>query len=301
MEMHGDAAAGNRIVDIALWVWFALTTVSVAYVAYDVVISRPKMKVMRWSWVLATLYTGPVGFIVYWLWCREPMSETDEKSGAPLSKQSLESTMHCLAGCVTGVIVAVVIVSLLRLPMGIETIMEYVASFGLGLFIFQALLAKQMIGCSYGQAVKVSCFAQWLSMNPVMAGMIPVMVILMSHDMRGMDLAWLRFWGILSLASLVGAVLAYPVNWWLVKNRLQPGMGGMKGEGHNHTTSAASKLAVTLVTVVMLAGGVALAALYGGLSMRAGDQAATEARDALDAQPPLHARLPLGEAARPPL
>jgi hypothetical protein len=77
----------------------------------------------------------------------------------------------------------------------------------------------------------------------------------------------LRFWGILSLGLLVGAVLAYPVNWWLVKNGLHPGMSGMKREDGNPTIFAASKLAVTLVTLMMLAGGVALAARYGDLSI----------------------------------
>jgi len=146
--------------------------------------------------------------------------------------------------------------------------MEYVASFVLGLFIFQALLAKEMMGCSYGQAVKLSLLPQWLSMNAVMAGMIPVMVILMSHDKHTMEPAWLRFWGILLLASLVGTVLAYPVNWWLVNNGLQPGMSGMKREDRN-TIPTVSKLAVTLVTVAMLAGGVAFAARYGNLQMDA--------------------------------
>src|SRR5450756_1150846 len=89
----------------------------------------------------------------------------------------------------------------------------------------------------------------------------------MSHDMHTMESAWLRFWGILSRGLLVGAVLSYPVNWWLVKNGLQPGMSGMKREDRNPTIFAASKLAVTLVTLMMLAGGVALAARYGDLSI----------------------------------
>ena len=258
----------HSLVDTALWVWFALTVLSVVYVAYDAVLtSRTEMNAMKWSWVLVTLYAGPVGLILYGFSCRGPLPEENEKSVAPLWKQSIESTIHCLAGCATGVIVAVMVASLLRLPSGLETIMEYVASFVLGLFIFQALLAKKMMGCSYGQAVKLSCLPQWLSTNAVMAGMIPVMVILMSHDMHTMEPAWLRFWGILSLGLLVGAVLAYPVNWWLVKNGLQPGMSGMKREDRNPTIFAASKLAVTLVTLMMLAGGVALAARYGDLSI----------------------------------
>src|SRR5450759_256621 len=262
-----SVAGIDSVVDTALWVWFALTVLSVVYVAYAVLTSRTEMNVMKWSWVLVTLYAGPVGLILYGFPRRGPLPAEHEQSVAPLWKQSIESTIHCLAGCATGVTVAVMVASLLRLPSGLETILEYVASFVLGLFIFQALLAKKMMGCSYGQAVKLSCLPLGLSTNAVMAGMIPVMVILMSHDMQTMEPAWLRFWGILSLGLLVGAVLAYPVNWWLVKNGLQPGMSGMKREDRNPTIFAASKLAVTLVTLMMLAGGVALAARYGDLSI----------------------------------
>jgi len=45
----------------------------------------------------------------------------------------------------------------------------------------------------------------------------------------------------------------------------------MKMGGGGHTVSVTSKLVVALATIAMLAGGVALAARYGDLSMRAGD------------------------------
>ena len=203
-----------------------------------------------------------------------------------------------------GIIVAAAITSLLGLPMGVDAVVEYVAGFALGLFIFQAVFMKDLLGGGYWQAVKGTLLPEWLSMNTVMAGMIPVMAILMTRDMRAMEPTPLRFWGIMSLASLVGAALAYPVNWWLVENGLKHGMrteralgkGGMKvaverarlstaavrlptGDvlAHNASemmtggVSAAAKFLVTLITIAMLAGGVTLAALYGDLSMRAGE------------------------------
>jgi hypothetical protein len=35
----------------------------------------------------------------------------------------------------------------------------------------------------------------------------------------------LRFWGIMSLATMVGAVVAYPINVWLVQAGYKHGMG----------------------------------------------------------------------------
>ncbi len=143
------ASATYNAIDIILWVWFALTAISVIYVAYDLIARTPEMKVMKWGWILVTLYTGPVGFLVYWFSCREPAPNTHEKFVAPFWKQSVGSTIHCLAGDATGIIVAAAITSLLRLPMGLDAVVEYAVGFAFGLLVFQALFMKDMLGGSY--------------------------------------------------------------------------------------------------------------------------------------------------------
>ncbi len=45
--------------------WFLMTAISVAYVAWDLFTRTPEMKVMKWGWVLVTLYTGIIGLVVY--------------------------------------------------------------------------------------------------------------------------------------------------------------------------------------------------------------------------------------------
>ncbi|MGI8952459.1 MAG: DUF4396 domain-containing protein [Chitinophagaceae bacterium] len=236
---------------IFLIIWFSLTGLSVAYVAYDLFTSTPEMNVMKWEWILVTLYIGIFGLIVYIFSCREPSPGTHEKFVAPLWKQTVGSTIHCMAGDATGVIVVAFITTMLNLPMGIDSVLEYIAGFAFGLFIFQALFMKGMLGGSYSNAVRKTWYPEWMSMNFVMAGMIPVMIILMTRDMRNMEVNSLRFWGIMSLASLVGGILAMPINWWMVKNKLKHGMGteralgkggvkvnnSMKMEGMNTTAS----------------------------------------------------------------
>jgi len=221
--------SGDHLIDVVLWVWFALTALCVACVAYDQFKGGPEqkenslaMKTMRLGWVLVTLYTGPFGFIAYWFLHRASARETPEP---PLWEQSVESTIHCVAGDATGILLAAVVTSWLRLPMSLEVIVEYVAGFAVGLFVFQALCMKLSFDGSYWRAVKGTLLAETLSMNAVMAGMIPVMVILMSRDMSAMEPSSVRFWGTMSLAFVVGAVTTYQVNWWLVKRGLKHGMG----------------------------------------------------------------------------
>jgi len=223
-----------------LWLWFSLTLISALYVAWDLFTRTPEMKVMKWGWVLVTLYTGPVGLLIYWFSCREPSPGTHEQFIAPLWKQAVGSTIHCAAGDATGIIVAAGITGALGLRMGVDIWVEYAAGFAFGLFIFQALFMKDMMGLGYGQAVRSSFLPEWMSMNAMMAGMLPTMVILMSRDMRAMSATSPWFWAAMSAATLVGVAAAYPVNYWLVKHKLKHGMGTERALGKGGTPAAAA-------------------------------------------------------------
>jgi hypothetical protein len=231
LEIGGTQVA---FVDVVLVVWFVLVALSTAYVAYDAFTKNPELTVMKWGWVLVTLYTGPVGLAFYVLACKEPAPGKHEEFIKPLWKQSLGSTIHCVAGDATGVIIAATVTALLGFPMGVDIAVEYVFGFLFGLTIFQALFMRDMLGGSYVKALKASFMPEWLSMNMVMAGMIPTMVVLMmGSDMRAMWPGNLLYWGVMSVAVMVGFVTAYPVNVWLVVKGLKHGMGTVRvlGEG----------------------------------------------------------------------
>lgn len=278
--MMETPSSGHPLIDVVLWVWLALTALAVAYVAYDQFKGGPEqkekslaMKTMRWGWVLLTLYAGVFGLVIYWLLHRASAREKAEPSEPPLWEQSVESTIHCVAGDATGILLAAVVTIWLGLSMNLEATVEYAAGFAVGLFVFQALCMKPSFDGSYWRAVKSTLLAETLSMNALMAGMIPVMVILMSRDMSAMEPNSVRFWGTMSLAFVVGTLMTYPVNWWLVKRGLKHGMGGdARAARLRHSVSAPSKLTAVVLTLAMLAVGIILAARYGDFSIRAGDR-----------------------------
>jgi hypothetical protein len=272
--MIETSPSGDHLIDVILWAWFALTSLAVVYVAQDQFKGGADekslaMKTMRWGWVLLTLYTGVVALVIYCFLHRRSTQKTTELS---LWEQSVESTIHCVAGDATGILLAAVITIWLRLPMSLEVVVEYVAGFSVGLLVFQALCMMPSLNGSYWRTVKSTLLAESISMNALMAGMIPVMVILMTRDMSAMEPSSIRFWGTMSLAFVVGMVTTYPVNWWLVKCGLKHGVGGESQARLCHSISARSKMAVTSLTLAMLVGGVAIAAYYGDFSMRAGDR-----------------------------
>ncbi|KAB2822698.1 MAG: DUF4396 domain-containing protein, partial [Candidatus Dadabacteria bacterium] len=208
----------------ALVLWYALTGLSLIFLIYDLETNTPAEWVMKLAWILIVLYTGPLGLFIYMLSCRQPLEGTHDRFIAPHWKQSIGSLMHCVAGDATGIILGAVITYHLTLPNGIDLIFEYVMAFIVGLLIFQALFMKSMAGGNYIEAVKKTFFAETVSMNFVMVGMIPVMAILRMKIPGGDDPKGLMFWGISSLATIAGAIAAYPVNSWLVGSGLKHGM-----------------------------------------------------------------------------
>src|SRR5688572_20621147 len=117
-------------IDVVLLGWFAVTLVSVAYVVYDAFVrGNPDVAVMKWGWVLVSLYMGPVALLLYVLAAKEPRPGTHAEFIRPLWKQGVGSTIHCVAGDATGIILAATITATLGLPMWIDITVEYLAGF----------------------------------------------------------------------------------------------------------------------------------------------------------------------------
>src|SRR3954447_822160 len=109
-------------IDVVLLGWFVLATFSTTYVAWDAFTNNPEMTVMKWGWVLVTLYLGPIALLLYVLSCKEPRPGTHEEFVRPLWKQGLGSTIHCVAGDATGIVVAAVVTAALGLPMAVDLV-----------------------------------------------------------------------------------------------------------------------------------------------------------------------------------
>ncbi len=153
----------------------------------------------------------------------------------------------------------------------------------MGLLIFQALFMKSMAGGNYLEAVKKTFFAETVSMNFVMVGMIPVMAILRMKIPGGADPKGLMFWGISSIATIAGAIAAYPVNSWLVGSGLKhgmmsavsgktsmQGMPGMPGQEHHEPPHVPlmKKLGVFLISAGFLLAAVWATSLVVELKLR---------------------------------
>ena len=61
---------------------------------------------------------------------------------------------------------------------------------------------KNMMGGTYSENVRKSVMPEFISINFMMAGLAPVMsLLMMGRDMRAMEPTELLFWGVMSSAS----------------------------------------------------------------------------------------------------
>ncbi|MCP4382079.1 MAG: DUF4396 domain-containing protein [Hyphomicrobiales bacterium] len=265
------------IIDGVMLLWFGLTALSVAYVAIDIR-TTPENTVMKWGFVLITLYSGPFGAFLYVLGCREPLPGLHEQYVSARWRQVLGSTMHCVAGDGVGILVGAVIGAAVALPVLVDLGLEYVLGFAFGWTIFQSLFMREMFG-SFSASLKGTFQSELLSMNCVMGGMIPVSTLAWAGLAEAHDPLQPLFWFRMSIALMTGFIVAYPMNWWLVSNHLKHGMMTVRhpddpsaGKAAAMAMPAANRkthpsiATMTVVSFLVLAAGIAIAWIFGGLS-----------------------------------
>jgi hypothetical protein len=185
--------------------------------------------------------------------------------------------MHCVAGDGIGILAGAVIGAVVALPMIAEVVLEYVLGFTFGWTIFQALFMRDRYGGDYVKSLAGTFLPEFLSMNCLMGGMLPMAAIAFAHTPGAHEPTEPLFWFRLSLALMTGALVAFPINWWMVAHHLKHGMmtvrpvaasaqGGMKmdmGEGGAGHTPSPPVSVMTVLSLVVLAIGAAIAFTFG--------------------------------------
>ena len=225
------------MLDGVMLLWFLLTAMAVVFVAIDIR-STPASPVLKWGFILLTVYTGPIGAFLYVLGCREPLPGLHERYVASRWRQVLGSAMHCVAGDGVGILFGAAVASYWTLSHPVGIVLEYCLGFGFGWTIFQALFMREMAGGSYRRSLASTFLPEFLSMNLVMAGMMPIASL--GRFLVGGRLSPLapQFWFVMSMALLAGFVVAYPMNWWLVAKGLKHGMTTVRSPEIAHSTHA---------------------------------------------------------------
>lgn len=216
--------------------WFVLTALSLIFIIIDIR-NTPEAGILKTAFIILVVFTGPLGAFFYVLGCREPLAGTHEQYVSATWRQVLGSTMHCAAGDGVGIIAGAIIGALLHLSPWGDFTLEYFLGFGFGWAYFQAFAMRDMVDGSYLLSLKETFIPELVSMNLLMTGMVPTMKYMMPRIDGANDPTQPAFWFTVSMALIVGFILAYPVNWWLVVNNMKHGMltvrpGAADSAGH---------------------------------------------------------------------
>jgi hypothetical protein len=196
---------------------------------------RQHMAIMHIVWPVTALYAGPLGLWAYYRWGRprtrqamERRKQKGQQDAAPGGSVAVAAT-HCGSGCTLGDLCAESLLIVFPFTwFGSELLtgwtLDYIAAFALGI-AFQYFSIKPMTGQSPGQALVSALKADSLSLTAWQVGMYGWMAIvtflIFGHPLQKTSPV---FWFMMQLAMLLGFVVAYPVNAWLLRRGIKERM-----------------------------------------------------------------------------
>jgi hypothetical protein len=165
-------------------------------------------------------------------------------SGRALTGVAISATLHCLTGCAIGEIAGMALGTALSWPNG-TTIVASIALafvFGYGLTSLPLLRA----GMAVGTVAPIAFASDTLSITTM--EIVDNLIILAIPGALAAGLGDMLFWGSLSFSLFVAAIIAVPVNRWLIA----------RGKGHAavHETGIHGGPPVRLVGAIALAAGI---------------------------------------------
>jgi uncharacterized protein len=223
---------------IVLVSWSLLTVSSLVFLSWYLWRRRPAPRGARFLWLLTTVFLGPLALAIYWISARQPADAGE--SGAPSSPahSALGSAAWAAAGNLPGVIIVLALILYFPQRFG-DNLIILIASLILlsvctGWLVFWVARQLSRTDDRFSSAYRRPLLAEAPSTVLVMAGAVPTIVVLVNRFFGrwptpfGIDLFYPPLWGVLSLACLAGAVIAYPLHRWLIRRGVIRWESGLK-------------------------------------------------------------------------
>lgn len=237
--MQGD---GMSALEALVSVWAVFSLFGAAFVFAH---SRHRLPEMghwtRMVWPLFTLLLGPIGFALYWTAYRG-RSVVDTSMGRRVARpywlQSATATAMSVAFATTSMIATAFLIFASGLPlvmlqgplfwlgnpMILLIISIFVVGFLISWLVFTVPMLRDMSGLDTYKAARRGALAVAVSMTSVSIGMMAVMYWLMMLHLPGMpDEENILWFGVMVFGTLIGFLIAWPVNGLLVRKNVKSG------------------------------------------------------------------------------
>jgi hypothetical protein len=218
----------------------SLVTAGICFIiiAIDIFTKNPQqMWIMQVVWPVTTLWSGPVGLYAYYkvgrLSTKQRVQRANERGEKPPNKkkpfwQSVGvAATHCGSGCTLGDICAEWFVFFVPIVIfGSHVIgtwvLDYIIAFIFGI-AFQYFTIKPMRELSIGNALKGAVKADTLSLTAWQVGMygwmaIALFILFSPETLRPNNPV---FWFMMQIGMICGFLTSYPVNWWLLSQKIK--------------------------------------------------------------------------------
>ncbi|MEG1616380.1 MAG: DUF4396 domain-containing protein [Bacteroidales bacterium] len=220
--------------------------VSALYLSVKVFRNPPSMKIMQAVWILTGLWAPVFSVIAYHkLAGRQPMRMDQPMSGMkmggmnmsgmkmgsnrPFWQKVILSALHCGAGCTLADIIGefsgfYLFGSLRWWGLYWQWGYDYLLALVIGVF-FQFVVIRKMSVLSAGGAIRRALKVDFLSLTAWQAGMyLFLSLFIFVYPRMRLFPDQVEFWFLMQVAMAVGFLLAYPMNWILIKAKIKPAM-----------------------------------------------------------------------------
>lgn len=213
---------------MSLLLILTITSLTVAVACFFIIMidilagHKQQMMIMNFVYPITALYAGPLALLIYFTIGRRSGSK-------PFWQSVIVGALHCGSGCTLGDIVGETL--LLFFPVSLcgrklfgSWAVEFVLAFALGI-LFQYFAIKPMKDLSPVQRIKAALKADTLSLTFWQIGMYGWMAIAtFAIFHRELSAKTPLFWLMMQIGMIFGFVIAYPVNWWLLKTKIKKTM-----------------------------------------------------------------------------
>jgi hypothetical protein len=195
----------RRAVDL----WVVLSLVSFFLIAWMMFRGNQKVQDMRWGWLALAAFFGPLGLIMYLV------SRRNQELNTSRWWRGLVAALFSSAGKGVGLL-AVILFFRFITPDANSGPLTILVPFLVGWMIFRAPQIRSRKGVSYWIALCRSVLGELGSTLLVLAGMLPVLIILPEKTwFFSADPAHPNFWGLVSLSAIAGTVIVYLFCVWV--------------------------------------------------------------------------------------
>jgi hypothetical protein len=228
MLLVPSARQAAPIVDRMLVAWFLLVAGSAGFLIWDLWRGTAAPWGIKMIWPLVVVFLGPLGLLVYLVSYRQPGRSPSPQAALTTAKRALGSTSWSVAGNLAGGLIVIwILINYASIANALLLMLILIVAlpFLAGLLTFHAVRWSATRDAQHSVALRRPAWAELSSTNMVLAGVYPVVIILIDRWLEpwypfGFGLTNPLLWGILSLGAIIGVLTAYPIHVWMIRRGL---------------------------------------------------------------------------------